>query len=199
MTFVIEDGKGHGKKAAVRHDHSLLSFGGRMTMAERNSLLDGNLFIANMAFQTISTTEGLVLWLKNTSEDKKLLVHGAVVGWGGGDTNYDRYLKFRLELLSTTPDTNESEVTVLPWNYAPAIPAPVECLAWDGGGTGMTGHSANLTFLRSILSKGHHRIDLGGINIPPTVSLGINLEGEEAGLVSASFLFSVGDMLFLQE
>lgn len=149
---VICDGSGKGYKAKV-NDQLELSTTARVIGNEAYQSLKENVYFANMSDTadtvTITTTGGPMMYIKNTSSTKNVIIQKYLVGAGQDGT----VLKF---VKNATVGTIGNENTHIPpnLNFSSTNTADVLCYIWDEVGDGMTGISGGTTCATFILALG---------------------------------------------
>ena len=191
--FIIEDGRGTGKKAGVTDDFRLQT--ATVTQATiGNASLSGNAFSTSVPFRTITTTGGNILYVKNTESAKNLIVSKLYVGWDGGSTNNDTALFGTLYTSVSEPSANETASALGNLNLGSGNVASADVYYWDETGDGMTIASATpANFV--ILGRGMSVLDINdSLVIGPGNSVSFHLRAQEQGEASIICSFSLLDV-----
>jgi len=130
---------------------------------------------------TITTTGGRILYVKNTSSTKNMVITDIRPSWNGGSTVFTRALTFQIWFASSAPTANNTTGAAGNLNRSSNNTFDLDVEYWDEVGHGMTiaGGSAGLT---TLLSQGSTRLEIGGaIILGANDTISLNLKAEEVG------------------
>lgn len=194
---VLKDGTGKGYLTKVTSENLL---GGHVVMVgqdEYAAIKKGQFFFTSTAFLTVTTVEGLMFWLENSSVTKNLYISSFRMFWDGGSTNFNRPLFIRIERGTTQPTTNTTTGTINQTNLNSTLQSESTALYWDEVGTGMTGHVAGTSWRYVIHRIGADKIDFDGLYvIGPGDTIGVYARGHEIGELAFSWGFVESELLW---
>lgn len=193
MSFIVKDGKGTGIKWAIDSTHRGLVRAIAETDIANVSRDNGLSFSMGTSVFPITSTQGLVYWFYNGTQDKEFILDGGTLNWNGGDTNHNRALEVELQAGTTAPTTGTAAINISNVNTASGNSATglgFSAYQWDGTtGTGITGHSAGITLGTLIQTSSPWQFEFeGSVIVAPGVTLGLFAKGEETG--KCSFIVS---------
>jgi hypothetical protein len=168
MGLVIESGVGNGYSAMVDSDNRLSVHSvGVSTMSHKSET--GNTFGFSTGLLTVTTTEGYMLYIKNTdTTNKRWHVDKISIFSNGGSTSYNKPLYGKMYFNATEPTANNTAVTASNMNVTSGTVANLDVYKWDEVGSGMTIASAGEAF-SGVFSQGMSIWDIDGALI-----LGLN-------------------------
>lgn len=172
---VIESGHGIGYEAKVSSVGRL--FTNSTTQAlEHDASLAGDAYFANISQTaetlTVTTTGGPVLYMKNTSTTKNLVLSKVLVSTDQAATT----LKIvRGPTLGTIG--NENTHTPVNANVGSTRTASITCYNWDEVGNGLTGLTGGDTFNVYLLGVGSTLLPIDdSIILPPGTAVSLELQ-----------------------
>ncbi len=182
MGFIITDGTGTGTSAEVDKENRLRSFVDTRTQIAFVSEEKEQAFVINTGQLPVTTTNGLMLFILNTSQTKSIHISNIFLSWTGGNTNHDRVCFAQLASGISTPTGNEVVNVGGNLNSGSGNRPDATILHWDGVGTGMTGSSGGGVAADALFGRGFTQIPFNDAFIVKfNDSIGINLQGEEVG------------------
>ena len=190
MGFQIIDGTGTGKVAKVDSENRLKAASDIRTQIAFISQEKQQAYVLTTGQLAVTVTNGLMLYLRNTSQTSIIHVSNIFLSWSGGNTNHDRVVFAQLEGGLTAPITNTAVATVANLNSGSGNVAPATALRWDGVGTGMIGGSPGLVVADALFNRGFSQIPLNDAQIIQfNDAIGIRLRGEEVGTAAITMSF----------
>jgi hypothetical protein len=193
---VIQDGTGTGAEARVNASNQLTVLAETFSKEHRESK-DGLAFIAHTGTTadtlTITATGGPILYLKNTSTTKDIVLAGMRMYSSAAATIVKL---IRNPTLGTIG--NENTFTSVNANFGSNTPATATCYTWDEVGNGMTGLSAGTEAAVYGIGVGSTSFAFdGAFLLPPAQSMYINVlnaAGAEFNLTLNYFFETTGDV-----
>jgi len=182
----IKDGTGGGALAKVSEDNRMWTEA--VTKDTLGWIADetGYSFTWSAQRKTLTGTgEHLLLRIKNTDSQRHLHLHRFLVGWNGGDTNFNRTLEASMYVGTYAPSANYATLEANSTNFGKTLLAPAEAQVWDGVGSGMTVVTNGLRALHSFWVPGLTDVILGGSLIVPFGGIvGFTVQATEIGIAS---------------
>lgn len=198
MSIVIESGVGSGNKALVTAEKRLaVSAVTRDKLGQRSA--DGAAWGVDTGFLDVTVTGGRMLYIANTSSNKLIKLSNVWFNWNGGSTNHNRVLKGIMYFGDTAPTTNITTGAMANLNTGEQSLFESTVLSWDGGGNGMTGHTAGQAAFNFHVAQGNKEYHLdGAVIVAPGSSVSFNLQGEENGEASINMIGFIDDKGLLE-
>ncbi len=189
---IIEDGGGKNKAAIVTSEQKLQTLADVRSRALVRSI-DEFRFAVGTGFLTLPAGfNGPVLRFQNDDNDKNFHIQRFIVGWDGGNTNFNRSVKFSTIKNATAATANVTVITPGNTNLGSSRAATATAEKWSNNSTtaGMTGQSdIGSVFITNILGQGRTAIDVeGGLVLTSGKSLSLIACPDEAGEFTTSIV-----------
>lgn len=187
--FRIKDGTGGGESARVQDKRLWTASINKSTLA---NVADGTgySFTYGVFDKTLpGTNEYTILRIKNLDSTRHFHVHRFMLGWNGGNTNFNRVVRGAMYVGTYPPSANYTSLTPSSTNFGKSLTAPTEAQIWDGVGNGMTVATNGIMAFAQFFRQGLTDVPLdGSIIVPFGQSVGFTVKGTEVG--DFSFLVS---------
>ena len=149
---ILQDGTGAGYEAAINSRNQLKVLG-TVHFGEHESSLDGDAYFAHMATTadtlTVTTTGGPMIYMKNTSTTKNLIISKII-------PSTDQAATVMKLVRDPTLGTIGNENTLAPpnINMGSNRSAEITCYNWDEVGNGLTGLTGGIVMATYVLGVG---------------------------------------------
>lgn len=183
MPNTIRDGKGRGYLVAVG-DKNRLDVSSKTMPRIYYASRDGEAWSISTPFLTQTTTGGRMLYLKNTSTTKNIVITKMRANFDGGATNHDKVCQLEVYFGDDAPTVNNTTGAVGNMNRSSNQTFDIDVEYWDEVGDGMT-CSGGSSGLKMLIAKGTTALEVGGaIILGSNNTMAINIKVEEIGEVS---------------
>ena len=181
MPDTIRDGRGRGYICGVNNVRRLDTSANTMPRIYYESRDHNAAWGISTPILSITTTGGRILWLKNTSTTKNVVVTGMRISYDGGTTNNDNVCEAQVWFGSGTPSANETAGSAGQLNRSSTETFDIDVYYWDEVGDGMTIASGSAG-LNMMVAKGTEYFPIdGAIILGANDTFSINLKAIEAG------------------
>ena len=145
--------------------------------------IKGDSYILATPFLTITTTAGVIFYIKNTSATQNFHVEDFYFSWDGGSTNFNRPCEAILRVGDSAPTANNTASVSGNMNFSSGKTASLDFEYWDEVGTGMT-ITGGIPVGYSILTQGWKTVNAyGAIILGQGDTLSFSARGIETGEV----------------
>ena len=185
---MIKDGTGSGELAGVNSYNRLDVSSAASSRMYYESRDRQSAFGISTPYLTITTTGGRILYVKNTSSTKNMVLTDLRVNWNGGTTNHNLALFGQIWFASSAPTANNTSSSAGNLNRSSNNTFDLTVEYWDEVGDGMT-ISGGASALNTIMKQGSKLFPvLGAIILGANDTISFNLKAEEIGEGSIQML-----------
>jgi len=183
MPNTIRDGKGRGYLVGVG-DANRLDVSSKVMPRIYYASREGEAWAAATPFLTQTTTGGRMLYLKNTSTSKNMIVTKMRMSYDGGATNHDNVCQVQIIFGDGAPSGNNTVGAAGNMNRSSNQTFDIDVEYWDEGGDGMT-CSGGSGGIKMMIARGTEALEVGGAMIlGSNDTMTINMKAEEVGEAS---------------